>query len=135
MPKTTSFRGRVLARSPKGAGALRGCAAPSARVCPRRGGDQYPIPAYSSTGRGCSLRRVEGALLALPPASAGLVAAFEDESRRTWEQGTIRFPLSRPVPVKLIERIAGFRAKEAAARAAKKKPSSRPRAAARKRQV
>jgi hypothetical protein len=32
-------------------------------------------------------------------------------------KGTIRFPLSEPVPVKLIERIAKFRAKEAAERA------------------
>ena len=31
-------------------------------------------------------------------------------------KGTIRFPLSQPVPVKLIERIAKFRAKEVAAR-------------------
>jgi len=31
-------------------------------------------------------------------------------------KGTIRFPLSEPVPVKLIERIAKFRAKQAAAR-------------------
>jgi UDP-glucose 4-epimerase len=31
-------------------------------------------------------------------------------------KGTIRFPLSEPVPVKLIERIAKFRAKEAADR-------------------
>ena len=31
-------------------------------------------------------------------------------------KGAIRFPLSEPVPVKLIERIAKFRAKEAAER-------------------
>ena len=32
-------------------------------------------------------------------------------------KGTIRFPLSQPVPVKLIERIAKFLAKEASERA------------------
>jgi uncharacterized protein YdhG (YjbR/CyaY superfamily) len=32
------------------------------------------------------------------------------------EKGTIRFPLSRAVPLKLIGRIARFRAKEAAQR-------------------
>ena len=37
------------------------------------------------------------------------------------EKGTIRFPLSKPVPVKLIERIATLRAKEAAAGAKAKK--------------
>lgn len=31
-------------------------------------------------------------------------------------KGTIRFPLSQPAPVKLIERIAKFRAKEVATR-------------------
>ena len=44
-------------------------------------------------------------------------------------KGTIRFPLSQPVPVKLIERIAKFRAKEAAERAAAK--SKTPRSASR----
>jgi len=42
-------------------------------------------------------------------------------------KGTIRFPLSEPVPVKLIEGVAKFRAKEAAdrvkAKAAVKKRS------------
>ncbi len=37
------------------------------------------------------------------------------------DKGTIRFPLSAPVPVKLIERIAKFRAKEAAERAGAKR--------------
>jgi uncharacterized protein YdhG (YjbR/CyaY superfamily) len=32
-------------------------------------------------------------------------------------KGTIRFPLSEPVPVRLIEQIATFRVKESAARA------------------
>lgn len=49
----------------------------------------------------------------LYPASDALVAAFRDELagyERT--RGTIRFPLSEPVPVALIERIARFRAKQ-----------------------
>jgi uncharacterized protein YdhG (YjbR/CyaY superfamily) len=37
------------------------------------------------------------------------------------DKGTIRFPLSGPVPEKLIGRIAKFRAKEAAKGAAPKK--------------
>jgi uncharacterized protein YdhG (YjbR/CyaY superfamily) len=54
----------------------------------------------------------------LYPASARLVAAFEDElAPYDVEKGTIRFPLSAPVPVRLIERIAKFLAMEAAARA------------------
>ncbi len=49
----------------------------------------------------------------LYPASADLVAAFkEDLAPYEVNKGTIRFPLSEPIPVKLIERIAKFRAKE-----------------------
>ena len=54
----------------------------------------------------------------LYPASAHLVAAFKDDlAPYEVNKGTIRFPLSPPVPVKLIERIAKFLAKEAAQRA------------------
>jgi uncharacterized protein YdhG (YjbR/CyaY superfamily) len=51
----------------------------------------------------------------LYPAGARLVAAFKDElAAYRVTKGTIRFPLSQPVPVKLIARIAKFRAKEVA---------------------
>ena len=53
----------------------------------------------------------------LYPATAHLVAAFQDGlAPYEVSKGTIRFPLSAPVPVKLIEGIAKFRAKEVAAR-------------------
>jgi uncharacterized protein YdhG (YjbR/CyaY superfamily) len=53
----------------------------------------------------------------LYPAGDRLVAAFTDElAPYKISRGTIRFPLSEPVPAKLIERIAKFRAKEAAER-------------------
>ena len=49
----------------------------------------------------------------LYPATERVVAAFKDElAPYEVNKGTIRFPLSRPVPVKLIGRIAKFRAKE-----------------------
>ena len=57
-----------------------------------------------------------------------VVAAFKDDlAPYKVNKGTIRFPLSLPVPVKLIERIAKFRAKEAATRARAKlaKPKRR----------
>lgn len=47
-------------------------------------------------------------------ASAAMAAAFKDLARYEMSKGTIRFPLSEEVPVKLIEKIAKFRAKEAA---------------------
>jgi uncharacterized protein YdhG (YjbR/CyaY superfamily) len=46
-------------------------------------------------------------------ATKSVLAAFKSELRRyEVEKGTIRFPLSEPVPVRLIERIAKLRAKE-----------------------
>jgi uncharacterized protein YdhG (YjbR/CyaY superfamily) len=55
------------------------------------------------------------------PASAGLAAGFKNQlgSCRI-EKNTLRFPLSEPVPVKLIEHVAKFRAAEAADRAVRK---------------
>ena len=42
-----------------------------------------------------------------------MVAAFKDElASYKVDRGTIRFPLSEPVPVKLIGNIAKFRATE-----------------------
>jgi uncharacterized protein YdhG (YjbR/CyaY superfamily) len=53
----------------------------------------------------------------LYPAGDTLVAAFKDElAPYKVSKGTIRFPLSEPVPVKLIERIAKFRAKQLSTR-------------------
>jgi uncharacterized protein YdhG (YjbR/CyaY superfamily) len=64
----------------------------------------------------------------LYPATDRLVASFKDDLA-TYEvnNGTIRFPLSEPVPMKLIERIAKFRAKEVAesARAKAAAPQTR----------
>lgn len=73
----------------------------------------YQIPAYklpegpvlyfAAWKRHCSLY----------PATGGLVAAFKrDLSPYEISKGTIRLPLSEPVPVRLIERIARFRAME-----------------------
>ena len=54
----------------------------------------------------------------LYPASGRLVAAFKDDlGPYEVKKGTIRFPLSKAVPVKLIGGIAKFMAKEADARA------------------
>ena len=54
----------------------------------------------------------------LYPASDALVAAFKGAlTPYRASKGTLRFPLSEPVPVTLIERIAKFQAKDAARRA------------------
>jgi uncharacterized protein YdhG (YjbR/CyaY superfamily) len=49
------------------------------------------------------------------PATGGLAEAFKRElAAYAVSKGTIRFPLAEPVPAKLIERIARFRARQAA---------------------
>lgn len=54
----------------------------------------------------------------LYPASDALVAAFNGAlTPYRASKGTLRFPLSEPVPAQLIERIAKFQAKDAARRA------------------
>jgi uncharacterized protein YdhG (YjbR/CyaY superfamily) len=58
----------------------------------------------------------------LYPAGAPLVEAFKDDlAPYKVNKGTIRFPLSPPVPVKLIGRIAKFLAREAVERARAKR--------------
>ena len=53
----------------------------------------------------------------LYPATGRVVAAFKnDPALYELRKGTIRFPLSEPVPVKLIAGIAKFRAKEVSER-------------------
>jgi uncharacterized protein YdhG (YjbR/CyaY superfamily) len=56
---------------------------------------------------------------ALYPATGGLQEAFASElAPYEVSKGTIRFPLARPVPVRLIARLAKFRAREVVARQA-----------------
>jgi len=72
----------------------------------------------------------------LYPATGHLVAAFkEDLAPYEVSKGTIRFPLSQPVPVKLIERIARFLAKKAAERARARLAAPRKRRSAKPRTI
>jgi uncharacterized protein YdhG (YjbR/CyaY superfamily) len=48
----------------------------------------------------------------LYPATATVIAAFQEEIAPYVVKSTIRFPLTQAVPEKLIGRIAKFRAKE-----------------------
>ena len=75
----------------------------------------YQIPAYKLHGRCILYFAGWKRHYSLYPAGAKLAAAFEQElTPYELSKGTIRFPLSEAVPVKLIGRIAKFRAKEAA---------------------
>ena len=88
----------------------------------------YKIPTYKLNGRAVLYFAAWKEHYSLYPAGEPLVAAFKDElAPYQVDKGTIRFPLSQPVPVKLIEHIAKFRAQEAAARAkAKPAPPRKP---------
>ena len=88
----------------------------------------YQMPAFKLNGRYVLYFAGWKQHYSLYPSTDPLVAAFKDELApyEVNGKGTIRFPLSEPVPVKLIAGIAKFRAKEARPRekatvAAKKK--------------
>ncbi len=81
-------------------------------------GISYQIPAYKLPGGPVLYFAGWKQHYSLYPATAHIVAAFKDDlALYKVSKGTIRFPLSQPVPVNLIERIAKFRAKEVATRA------------------
>ncbi len=77
----------------------------------------YQMPLYTLDGERVLFFAGWKQHYSLYPAGERLVVAFKGElAPYEIRKGTIRFPLSEPVPVKLIERIAKFRAKEASAR-------------------
>lgn len=78
----------------------------------------YQIPAYRMNGRVVLYFAAWKEHFSIYPATGGLVEAFATElARYKVSKGTIRFPLDERVPVTLIQRIARFRAREAAAKA------------------
>src|SRR5688572_19081278 len=84
----------------------------------------YQIPAYKLPGGAVIYFAGWKEHYSLYPSSDSLVAEFKDElARYELSKGTIRFPLSEPVPVKLIERIAKFRARVAEREKTKKTPA------------
>lgn len=89
-------------------------------------GISYQIPTYKLHGRPVLYFAGWSRHYSLYPSTAQLFAAFKDDlAPYEVTKGTIRFPLSVPVPVKLIEGIAKFRAKEVEAREKAKSPSRR----------
>jgi uncharacterized protein YdhG (YjbR/CyaY superfamily) len=81
----------------------------------------YQIPAYRMHGGVVLFFAGFKRHYSLYPAGDEMVEAFGDElAPYRASKGTLRFPLSQPVPVWLIGRIATYRAKEAAARVREK---------------
>jgi uncharacterized protein YdhG (YjbR/CyaY superfamily) len=73
----------------------------------------YNIPTYKLEGRSVLYFAGWKQHYSLYPAGARLVARFGDQlAPYVVSKGTIRFPLSQPIPVKLIVSIANFRVKE-----------------------
>ena len=90
----------------------------------------YQIPAFKLEGRLVLYFAGWKEHFSLYPAGERLAATFGKElAGYEMSKSTIRFPLSNPVPVKLIERIARFKAEEAAERAKTKAASPKKRAA------
>jgi len=89
----------------------------------------YQIPAYKLNGRTMIYFAGWKQHYSLYPSTAPLVSVFKDELApyEVNNKGTIRFPLSEPVPVRLIEALAKFRAKEVADRAKAKTAATRKR--------
>lgn len=75
----------------------------------------YQIPTYKLHGKPVIFFAAFTEHYSVYPSNARLVKAFKDDLEGyEMSKGTIRFPLSEPVPVRLIERIAKFRAKQVA---------------------
>jgi uncharacterized protein YdhG (YjbR/CyaY superfamily) len=77
----------------------------------------YKIPAYRLHGEIVLYFASWKKHYSLYSAGEHLVTAFKDQlASYKVSKGTIRFPLCAPIPVKLIERIAKFRAEDATQR-------------------
>jgi uncharacterized protein YdhG (YjbR/CyaY superfamily) len=83
----------------------------------------YQIPAYRLYGSVVIYFAGWREHYSLYPLNDPLLAAFKNElAHYKLSEGTIRFPLSEPVPVNLIERLAKFRARQASEMAKGKSP-------------
>jgi uncharacterized protein YdhG (YjbR/CyaY superfamily) len=84
------------------------------RAVPRaEEGISYGMPVYQLDGEGVLWVAAWKKHFSLYPASRAILEACEgDLAPYEIDKGTIRFPLSAPVPVTLIARIAKLRARE-----------------------
>jgi len=91
----------------------------------------YGIPTYKLDGRYVLYFAGWKQHYSVYPSTDRLIAAFKNELApyEISGKGTIRFPLSEPIPVKLIEGIAKFRAREVVERqnAVRTVPKNKPR--------
>jgi uncharacterized protein YdhG (YjbR/CyaY superfamily) len=76
----------------------------------------YKIPAYKLRGDPVLYFAGWKQHFSIYPATATVIAAFKNDISPYVVKSTLRFPLAQTIPVKLIARIAKFRAKEVAER-------------------
>ncbi len=108
-----------IASQPKAAqGALRRVRGSIRKALPEAGEViSYGMPTYKLDGAAVLHFAAWKEHYSLYPATGRILAAFEDDlAPYEVRKSTIRFPLTEPVPVRLIERIAKFRAGEIAGR-------------------
>ena len=117
-PRFTSVQEYIASKPRDTRAALEGVRKAIRKAVPSgKEGISYQIPVYTVNGVPVLYFAGWKAHYSIYPASDALVAAFESElAPYARSKGTIRFPLSEPVPVKLIERIARFRADQLKAR-------------------
>lgn len=80
----------------------------------------YQMPAYKINGVLVYFAGYKNHIGFYPTGSG--IRAFKDEFKDyKWSTGAVQFPLDKPLPVKLIQRMVKFRLKEDAEKAASKK--------------
>ena len=113
--KSTSVAEYIALQPPKAQAVLRKVRAAMRKALPKAEEViSYQIPAYKLNGRVVIYFAGWKEHYSVYPAQRRLVAAFKERLApyEVNNKGTIRFPLSEPVPARLIEAIAKFRAKE-----------------------
>ena len=113
--KSTSVAEYIESQPPKARAVLRKVRAAMRKALPRAEEViSYQIPAYKLNDRVVIYFAGWREHYSIYPAQRRLVAAFKERLApyEVNNKGTIRFPLSEPVPARLIQDIARFRAKE-----------------------
>jgi len=80
----------------------------------------YGMPAYKMHGIVVYFA-AHSQHIGLYPTASGIRAFQRELSLYTWARGSVRFPLDKPLPVRLITRIVKFRVAENLAKAKTKK--------------
>ena len=116
--RVTSVREYIASKPRESRASLEAVRRAIRRALPRaQEGLAYQMPAYTLNGVGVLYFAGWKSHYSLYPVNDALVEAFAKElAPYERSKGTLKFPLSAPVPVRLIERIAKFRSKQLAAR-------------------